>query len=312
VDGNITLAAREMMFGMRDAFEYVVCSECRCVQIARVPENSSRYYPPGYYAFAPPRRRGPIRAFRQRCHAAHLLGRPNPLGWLSTRRHGVPPAVEYLRTSGISRHQSVLDVGSGSGARLLDLQAYGCTRLIGVDPFIERDIDYGNGVRILKRQLEEYHGRHDLVTLHHTFEHMRSPLRVLQCIRVVLNPGGVLLLRTPVASSEAFETYGADWVQLDAPRHLYLHTRKSMDLLARQAGLVILQVVYDSTAFQFWGSEQYRRDIPLLDPRSYQVDPASSVFTRAQIADFEARARRLNEEGRGDQACFYLRRAEPA
>jgi len=78
-------------------------------------------------------------------------------------------------------------------------------------------------------------------------------------------------------------------------------------VLAKQAGWEILQVVYDSTAFQFWGSEQYQRDIPLLDPRSYQVNPAASIFTRADIAAFESRARKLNEDGRGDQACFYLR-----
>ena len=211
----------------------------------------------------------------------------------------------------MSRRHSVLDVGSGTGALLLDMRAYGFKHLTGVDPFIERDIDYVNGVRILKRHLEEYDGRHDLVMLHHAFEHMSGPLGVLQRIRVLLHPDGVLLLRIPIASSEAFETYGTDWVQLDAPRHLYLHTRRSMDLLARQAGFAIIRVAYDSTAFQFWGSEQYRRDIPLLDARSYHVNPGASVFTAAQIADFEARARRLNEQERGDQACFYLKRAEP-
>ena len=308
VGGNRTLTAREMMVGMRDRFDYLVCAACGCVQMFAVPEDLSRYYPPNYYAFAPPPQSpGPLQTFRRRRHAAHLLGHPNPLGWLSTRRHGIPPPVEYLRRSGIGPTQSVLDVGSGSGARLLNMRSYGCTRLTGVDPFVARDVDYGNGVRVWKRDLDQYDGRHDLVMLHHTFEHLDAPLHVLQRLRALLNPGGVLLLRIPLASSEAFEAYGADWVQLDAPRHLYAHTTNSIELLARQAGWKIVQVVYDSTAFQFWGSEQYRRDIPLFDPRSYQVNPTGSIFTSAEIAGFEARARRLNDEGRGDQACIYLR-----
>ena len=309
-EGNRTLAAREMMFGLRDPFDYVVCSACGCVQIAAVPtpEALARFYPARYYAFVAPHRR-PTRfqVFKRRRHAAHLLGHPNTLGRLATRRHGVPPPIEYLRRSGIHRSQSVLDVGSGSGARLLDMWSYGCSWLTGIDPFVEHDIEYWNGVRVLKRDLHEYDGRHDLVMLHHTFEHMDAPLAVLERLRSVLNQGGVLLLRVPLASSEAFETYGANWVQLDAPRHLYAHTKKSIALLARRAGWEIMQVVYDSTAFQFWGSEQYRRDIPLLDPRSYQVNPAGSLFTQAEMAAFEARARVLNEAGRGDQACFYLR-----
>jgi hypothetical protein len=136
---------------------------------------------------------------------------------------------------------------------------------------------------------------------------MDEPLSVLERIRGLLNEGGTVLIRIPVASSEAFEVYGRDWVALDAPRHFFLHTRASMDLLARRAGLEVARVVYDSTAFQFWGSEQYRKDIPLRDPRSYDTDPAQSIFTRSDIAAFEARARELNTAGRGDQACFYLR-----
>ena len=291
---------------MRDAFEYLVCAGCGCVQIARVPDDLSRYYPPDYYSFAAPRRDGGFRALLQRCRAAHLLGRPNPVGWAVVRRYGVPPAIEYVRRAGIRRHHSVLDIGSGSGELLLALRSYGFTRLTGVDPYVEEDIDYGNGVRILRRELGAYDGRHDLVMLHHTFEHMDAPLAVLTRVRELLNPGGSVLVRIPVASSEAFETYGADWVQLDAPRHLYLHTRRSIDLLAREAGLEVNGVVYDSTAFQFWGSEQYRRDIPLRDPRSYRNDPAHSIFSPSDIEAFAARADRLNREERGDQACFYL------
>jgi SAM-dependent methyltransferase len=302
--GNTTLTAREMMFGMRDTFDYLVCAACGCIQIARAPDRMDRYYPPEYYSFTPPKREGAARALLQRCRASHLLARPNPIGWWVTRRYGVPPIINYLRRASIRRTHSVLDVGCGSGQLLLAMRSYGFTRLTGVDPFVERDLDYGNGVRVYRRDLDDYEGRHDIVMLHHSLEHMDAPRAVLTRIRALLNDGGTVLVRIPVASSEAFETYGADWVQLDAPRHLYLHTRASVDVLARQTGFAVAEVVYDSTAFQFWGSEQYRRDIPLHDPRSYLMD--RSAFSRSEIAAFEARARRLNEAGRGDQACFYL------
>jgi hypothetical protein len=53
-------------------------------------------------------------------------------------------------------------------------------------------------------------------------------------------------------------------VQLDAPRHLFLHTRKSFGLLAARAGLQIEKWFCDSTSFQFWGSELYQRKLPFF------------------------------------------------
>jgi len=98
-------------------------------------------------------------------------------------------------------------------------------------------------------------------------------------------------------------------VQLDAPRHLYLHSIKSMETLANPVGLKISQVIYDSFAFQFWGSEQYQQDISLNDERSYAVNPKQSFFTEEQIKDFTKRSKVLNQKNQGDQACFYLTKA---
>jgi hypothetical protein len=79
-----------------------------------------------------------------------------------------------------------------------------------------------------------------------------------------------------------------------------------MALLASRSGFTITDVRYDSSAFQFWGSEQYLRGIPLRSPRSYAENPGRSIFSPKQIADFERRARELNEAGQGDQAGFFL------
>ena len=307
-EGNRTLSAREMMFGMRDAFEYVECSACGCVQIAHVPADLGRYYPSDYYSYAAPHRYRRVGRALQRMRADHLLGWPNLAGWLMTRRFGVPPTIEYLRHARVKRSASVLDIGCGSGELLLAMRSYGFRHLTGVDPFVANDIDYGNGVRVWKRNIHVHNETHDFIMLHHTFEHMDEPQSVLTRVRAMLNPGGVVLIRLPVASSDAFATYRSDWVQLDAPRHLFLHTPKSLALLAERAGLAIVDTVFDSTAFQFWGSEQYRRNIPLRDPHSYRN--GAPVFSESEIQEFERRAASLNREGRGDQAAFYLRHQE--
>jgi hypothetical protein len=104
----------------------------------------------------------------------------------------------------------------------------------------------------------------------------------------------------------AWREFGTDWVQLDAPRHLFLHTEKSIRILAQRTGFAVREITYDSSAFQFWGSEQYRQGIPLHDKRSYLVDRRRSPFTRREIAAFEKRATELNSRGDGDQGCFYL------
>ena len=58
--------------------------------------------------------------------------------------------------------------------------------------------------------------------------------RTFSAAHDLLNKDGVLLVRVPLSSSWAWEHYRENWVQLDAPRHLYLHSVKSMEVLARQ------------------------------------------------------------------------------
>ena len=44
------IPVREMMFGMRDKFDYLSCSQCGCLQLINPPENMGKYYPDNYYS----------------------------------------------------------------------------------------------------------------------------------------------------------------------------------------------------------------------------------------------------------------------
>jgi SAM-dependent methyltransferase len=308
IEGNPVLIAREFMFGTEDRFEYFQCGVCGCLQIAVVPENLADYYPSDYYSFGPAPRETGMRRYLQRKRAEFVLGGCGLVGRLVTARYGIPETLDHIRRAGVSYDDPVLEIGSGSGERLLAMNSYGFSDITGIDPYVARSFDPAPGVRILKQELSVHEGTYSFVMLHHTFEHMDHPHAVVGDVCRLLEPGKTALVRIPLASSLAFRNYGADWVQLDAPRHLYLHTVDSMKRVAEKAGLEITDVVYDSTAFQFWGSEQYRSGIPLRDSRSYAMNPSKSQFAPADIKEFEREAARLNDTGEGDQACFYLRK----
>jgi hypothetical protein len=132
----------------------------------------------------------------------------------------------------------------------------------------------------------------------------------LREIHRLLRPGGYALIRIPVADSYAWRTYRADWVQLDPPRHFHLLTRRAMEILTRSVGLEITEVVHDSESFQFWGSEQYLRDIPLCDPRSVSMYMEQPAFSPQELERFAEQARHLNQQGEGDSAGFFLRKPD--
>ena len=66
--------------------------------------------------------------------------------------------------------------------------------------------------------------------------------------------------------------------------------------------------MFDSDEYQFWGSEQYAKDISMRDKQSYYQNPKTSIFTEAQIEQYKLDAKELNKKRKGDAACFYLKK----
>jgi 2-polyprenyl-3-methyl-5-hydroxy-6-metoxy-1,4-benzoquinol methylase len=306
-DGNVLHLVREMMFGLRDEFRYIECGSCGCLQIEEHPQDLARYYPSEYYSFDRVKT-GLLRDYFQSVRVRHGVGRRTPLGWVLTRFLGESVVVPWVKVLKIKASDSILDVGSGQGRHLLELRAAGFRNVIGVDAYIDSPITYANGVRILKKGLEGVTEQYDLVMLHHSFEHMADPAAELRHIERVVKPGGYALIRTPIVPCYAWKTYGVHWVQLDAPRHLFVHSLRSINVLLAKTSLRLMKVEYDSTALQFVGSEQYRENIPLWGAESYYVRPDASRFKTEDMRRFRALAGELNARGDGDSVCLYLQK----
>jgi SAM-dependent methyltransferase len=314
---NRFISVREMMFGLRESFEYMECHQCGCVQLCTVPADQGRYYPSSYYPDTTGQSSTPrLKRWLQHQRASYCLHGTGLIGRAMTIAYGRPTCgifgrpdyYTWLRKCGVGFSSRIADVGCGSALLLERMAADGFEHLVGIDPFVEPRTSADGRLQILKSDIHSVTERFDLVMLHHTFEHLPEPLRVMRKIHALLNPGSYLLIRIPVASCFAYRHYGVNWAQLDAPRHLYLHTLKSMQILAEQSGLVLADTVFDSTDFQFWASEQYTKDIPLRDERSYSSNAAASIFTPDDIARFKEKAHELNRNRDGDSACFYLQK----
>lgn len=217
------------------------------------------------------------------------------------------PLFDIVSKVKIKHNSRVLDVGCGAGDLLYSLKEVGLKNVVGIDPYFNEEVIDGD-VKIFKKTIHELPDseKFDLIVFNHSFEHTPDQLDILLKVRRILSEDGACLIRMPVKTEYIWRRYGVNWVQIDAPRHFFIHTLKSFELLAKKSGLAIKDVIFDSTELQFWGSEQYKKDIPLMAKNSYSVNPKGSIFTKMQIEEFKKMAEELNMREQGDQAAFIL------
>lgn len=285
---------KEMMFGTGLQFDYKECTECGIISLMDPPADMQPYYADDYYSYiglvSSPWWKNILKQIRL---SIYLKFNINP-----------PLYGEWLKRSNAQKSHKIADIGCGNGQILYEMAACGYQNLEGYDPFIERDLVINDSLKLFKKDIFEISSKNDfdMIMMHHSFEHMARPKEIMHKAYELLKPGGILLIRIPLADAQAWKDYGVHWVQLDAPRHFFIHTKKSMAILAEEAGFETERIVFDSRAFQFWGSELYKDGISLQEGKDLKR------FTPEQIAAWEKRSKSLNTHQKGDQACFYLRK----
>jgi SAM-dependent methyltransferase len=304
------IEAREMMFGTRDAFTLLRCASCGSLAVAEPPVDLAPYYPPNYYSFEsePPAPGGAMRLGLGVASSVLLRMPPAAADRLLGRSRASLQILRALAGRGLGKSARVLDVGSGDGFQLAVLAAFGFRELLGVDPYLGEERRIGR-VELRRAEIGEVEGSFDVIMANHVLEHLADPARALAEMRKRLSGGGTVIVRVPLADSWAASEYGADWVQLDTPRHLTVPTAAGVGHAAESAGLRLVRSFRDSTGFGYWASEQYRLDVPLRDERSWLEHPEASPLGRDDIARADALAREHNAAGDGDQGCFVLEAA---
>lgn len=299
--------ASEKMFGLNDSFLYFQCRQCECLQIAEIPHDVSIYYPSGYYSFSA------YKGLRFKGLSGKLYKARNKASFF--RKSAIQKLLNFInpvsrwdtfQNLGLHTDSRMLDVGCGNGDMFLyPLQEIGFKNIAGCDPFIKDTIHYPNGLTVFKHDVFEMTGQWDIIIYNHAFEHVANPLENLKKVFELLSPSGCCILRIPTVPCYAWEHYKTNWVQLDAPRHYFLHSPESIRILAEQSGLFLDKVVYDSTFFQLSGSESYLKNIPLVSQKKNKGNFLERKLDRIR---FKKMAKKLNHQSQGDQAAFYLRK----
>ena len=197
-------------------FHYLRCDLCRLVFLDDVPVDLSPYYPASYYPLqktvAELREASRFEQFKlDFVHLSHRSGRLLEIG---------PGAGGFaLLASEAGFDVSVLEM-PGPGADWIEDRLKVSVHL-AEDP-----------LSVLPTL-----GQFDVITLWHSWEHLRDPWGVLDAAAAALSEGGSLIIATPNPDSLQMRVFGARWTHLDAPRHLVLSPPGVLVLAASQRGL---------------------------------------------------------------------------
>jgi len=301
---NIVLDTNEKMLDTNDEFKYLNCSNCGTLSLIDIPLNMNKYYPSSYYSFTKTSRRQTnnfLDVIKKYLRKSSMKGQLGIGTYVDRFINKIRPIFfNWLKKDLISLDAKILDVGCGNGFLITEMQKYGFSNLIGIDLFIDNDINEQN-IRVYKSDLNSLEeSQFDLIMYHHSFEHINNPHLELQAIYKKLKDNGTLIIRVPVCDSYAFRHYKNNWVQLDAPRHYFLYTKKSMQILSKDNGFNVFDFHCDSNSFQFVGSECYLRNKPLSDSKD--------LFTVDEMKIWEEKSKELNQVQDGDSVCFYLKK----
>ncbi len=280
------------MLGLGGEFRYASCTSCGSIQLFTIPEDLGPYYPRDYYSFGLLQPSGLLRNLLKKIRIRTFLA----TGW----KFFLPPFGGYwLKKLHPKFTDRIADVGCGNGQLLYELHVSGFKDLHGFDPFLENESRLGAGLQLWKKELEQTDLYFDVLMMHHSFEHMADPELVFKTCFERLNPGGRLLVRCPVSDAAVWKEKQSLWVQLDAPRHMTIPSTQGFVAAAQRSGFEVQEIIFDSTSFQFWGTALYEQGEKLDSGK------VRTYFSEKQLLEWEQKAIQYNQEGVGDQACFF-------
>ncbi len=255
-ESSVLFLAKDRMFDLPGTFTLKRCKKCQLVFINPQPKpsNLKMYYPSdAYYSYDVSKRKGLFGILRE--YLVKYYYKPTMLSSIFARLIQNVPAMPTW-----NRSRKFLDLGCGSGETMLLLKKLGW-EVHGLD--IDKNaIKYAKARGLTDARYGTYKdianykdGFFDAVRLYHVIEHLDDPRLCLKLIKKKLKKGGELIIGTPNVESFASRLFGRYWYNLDAPRHLFLFSPRTLRRMVEKE-FNITKIEYCSTG-GIAGSLQY-------------------------------------------------------
>ena len=267
----------------RDIFTYYKCSSCDLVFINPMPDDMELFYKGGYD--------------------------PIPENLLQLR--GVAKKQIY-RMEPIWRYKScgrLLEIGPWIGIFCCNAKDAGFdVTAIEMNSQCVEFLNQVVGVRAIQSSdpaatMATLSEKFDVISLWHSLEHLPKPWIVLERAAELLAPGGILLIAVPNIESYDFSVLKAGWLHLDAPRHLFFYTARSLEKLCSAIGLETLELKTDDTLSRILSHDAWCRRAASLVPVKYARRIVGELLNLLAT-------RKCNGNGSGLTAIFANTRGE--
>ncbi len=278
-------------------FQYLICDKCDTLQLNENIDDMTEYYGTHYGAHKiDDKMKYPKVDFFHKLFVEIVIN--SSFWWRVKVFRKYLPGFMILCGTKIKTSMKILDVGCGNGKWLYDLKKCGYNNLYGCDLFAWGGV---SGIEVIKSDIFGINldNKFDLITFHHSFEHMNNPFETLARAKALLNDNGLIIIRIPLWKSKAWEMYGTDWYQLDPPIHYYLYTEKSISFICKKIGLQISNVIYDSTPNQFYISDRMKYT-------AFSYNEIKNHMDKKELQKYNKLTEAVNRTKKGDQAIFYI------
>ncbi len=252
---------KERILNNGETFHYLECAKCKSwMMIDDVKLN--HYYPQNYNPYLKKNDDNFIDKIKMNFLIKFIIYNKHRNFDKILKLDNVDILFKRLCGTKIKKDSSILDVGCANGHWLDILSDIGYKDITGVDLFMPSEKMKNKKWTFVSGDIFSVNNKkYDFIALNHSLEHMNDPFAVLKKINSLLEQNGLCMISIPLAGGTAHKKYGEYFCQLDAPRHLYLLSRKAMYYLCRKAGLRIEYVSYDSHHEIFTMSEGYRNTV---------------------------------------------------
>jgi 2-polyprenyl-3-methyl-5-hydroxy-6-metoxy-1,4-benzoquinol methylase len=149
----------------------------------------------------------------------------------------------------------LLEIGCGNGGYLSFMKKLGWNvKGIEMDKEAVKIAREHYGIDVIEGDAETFDfGKNsfDAIVMFHVIEHLYNPLKMIKKCYEALSEGGIIFITTPNTSSFGHKIFKGNWIGLDPPRHIFIFSRHSLQILFERAGFKISKIYTRPLYFMF-------------------------------------------------------------